>query len=77
VDPQARFEAGYATDNDAVRTYVGRRVDSQDADDGVADVFVIAWRRRVAHGRSRRDRGIARFYMLRSHGMEVAEPTAA
>jgi RNA polymerase sigma-70 factor, ECF subfamily len=45
VDPQARFEALYAAHNAAVRTYVRRRVDSQDADDVVADVFVIAWRR--------------------------------
>lgn len=47
VDPQARFEALYAEHNAAVRTYVHRRVDSQDADDIVADVFVIAWRRLV------------------------------
>jgi RNA polymerase sigma-70 factor, ECF subfamily len=45
VDPQARFEALYAAHNAAVRTYVRRRVDSHDADDVVADVFVIAWRR--------------------------------
>jgi RNA polymerase sigma-70 factor (ECF subfamily) len=45
VDPQGRFEALYAAHNAAVRTYVRRRVDSQDADDVVADVFVIAWRR--------------------------------
>jgi RNA polymerase sigma-70 factor (ECF subfamily) len=45
VDPQARFEAVYAAHNAAVRTYVRRRVESQDADDVVADVFVIAWRR--------------------------------
>jgi RNA polymerase sigma-70 factor (ECF subfamily) len=45
VDPQARFEALYASHNAAVRTYIRRRVDSQDADDVVADVFVIAWRR--------------------------------
>jgi RNA polymerase sigma-70 factor (ECF subfamily) len=45
VDPQARFEALYAAHNAAVRTYVRRRVDSQDADDVVADVFMIAWRR--------------------------------
>jgi RNA polymerase sigma-70 factor (ECF subfamily) len=31
--------------NAVVRAYVRRRVDSQDADDVVADVFVIAWRR--------------------------------
>jgi RNA polymerase sigma-70 factor, ECF subfamily len=43
--PQARFEAVYAAHNAAVRTYVRRRVDSQDADDVVADVFVVAWRR--------------------------------
>lgn len=35
----------YAAHNAAVRTYVRRRLDSQDADDVVADVFVIAWRR--------------------------------
>ncbi|MFZ1992469.1 MAG: sigma-70 family RNA polymerase sigma factor [Solirubrobacteraceae bacterium] len=45
MDPQARFEAVYAAHNAAVRTYVRRRVDSQDADDVVADVFVVAWRR--------------------------------
>jgi RNA polymerase sigma-70 factor, ECF subfamily len=45
VDPQVRFEALYAAHNAAVRTYVRRRVDSQDADDVVADVFVVAWRR--------------------------------
>lgn len=45
VDPRARFEGVYAAHNAAVRTYVRRRVDSQDADDVVADVFVIAWRR--------------------------------
>jgi RNA polymerase sigma-70 factor (ECF subfamily) len=45
VDPEARFEALYAAHNAAVRTYVRRRVDAQDADDVVADVFVIAWRR--------------------------------
>ena len=45
MDPRARFEALYAAHNAAVRTYVRRRVDSQDADDVVADVFVIAWRR--------------------------------
>ena len=45
VDPRARFEALYSANNAAVRTYVRRRVDSQDADDVVADVFVVAWRR--------------------------------
>jgi RNA polymerase sigma-70 factor, ECF subfamily len=45
VDPRARFEGLYLAHNAAVRTYVRRRVDSQDADDVVADVFVIAWRR--------------------------------
>jgi RNA polymerase sigma-70 factor (ECF subfamily) len=45
VDPRARFEALYAAHNAAVRAYVRRRVDLQDADDVVADVFVIAWRR--------------------------------
>lgn len=45
MDPRARFEAVYAAHNAAVRTYVRRRVNSQDADDVVAEVFVIAWRR--------------------------------
>lgn len=45
MDPQTRFEALYAGHNAAVRTYVRRRSDSQDADDVVADVFVITWRR--------------------------------
>jgi RNA polymerase sigma factor (sigma-70 family) len=45
VDAQARFEALYSAHNAAVRTYVRRRVDADGADDVVADVFVIAWRR--------------------------------
>jgi len=45
VDPQTQFEGLYAAHNAAVRSYVRRRVDSQDADDIVSDVFVIAWRR--------------------------------
>ena len=45
VDAQARFEAVYRAHAGAVRTYVRRRSDAQTADDVVADVFVVAWRR--------------------------------
>jgi RNA polymerase sigma-70 factor, ECF subfamily len=45
VDPSARFEALYRAHAGAVRTYVRHRSDAQSADDVVADVFVVAWRR--------------------------------
>jgi RNA polymerase sigma-70 factor, ECF subfamily len=45
VDTRGRFEVLYRSHAGAVRTYVRRRSDAQTADDVVADVFVIAWRR--------------------------------
>src|ERR1700759_4360510 len=45
MDDQARFDAMYREHGGAVRRYVRRRSDAQWADDVVADVFVVAWRR--------------------------------
>lgn len=45
VDPRARFEALYRAQCGAVRSFVYRRASPAVADDVVADVFVIAWRR--------------------------------
>lgn len=45
MDDRARFEALYRAHAGAVRTYARRRSDSQTADDVVADVFVVVWRR--------------------------------
>jgi RNA polymerase sigma-70 factor (ECF subfamily) len=45
MDSRTRFEALYRVHGGAVRTFVHRRVPSAAADDVVADVFVIAWRR--------------------------------
>jgi RNA polymerase sigma-70 factor, ECF subfamily len=45
VDARARFEALYRANAGAVRTYARRRSDALTADDVVADVFVVAWRR--------------------------------
>ena len=45
MDPRARFEAMYRAHAGAVRSFVHRRVSAGVADDVVADVFVIAWRR--------------------------------
>jgi RNA polymerase sigma-70 factor (ECF subfamily) len=45
MEAQARFEALYREHGGAVRRYVGRRSEAQSADDVVADVFVVAWRR--------------------------------
>jgi RNA polymerase sigma-70 factor (ECF subfamily) len=45
VNPQTRFEALYRRHSAAVKRYVLRRSDVQSADDVVADVFVICWRR--------------------------------
>ena len=45
MDAQARFEALYREHAGAVRRYVRRRSEAQAADDVVADVFVVAWRR--------------------------------
>ncbi|HEX3978730.1 MAG TPA: sigma-70 family RNA polymerase sigma factor [Solirubrobacteraceae bacterium] len=45
MDAQARFDALYREQAGEVRRYVRRRWDTQSADDVVADVFVVAWRR--------------------------------
>src|ERR1700733_7395747 len=45
ADPQARFDALYREHSGAVKRYVLRRFDAQSADDVVADLFVICWRR--------------------------------
>ena len=45
VDARVRFEALYRAHAGAVRAYVCRRSDAQAADDVVADVFVVVWRR--------------------------------
>ena len=45
MEAQARFEALYREHGGAVRRYVRRRAEAQSADDVVADVFVVAWRR--------------------------------
>ena len=45
MDAQARFDALYRENAGEVRRYVRRRWDTQSADDVVADVFVVAWRR--------------------------------
>ncbi len=44
---QGEFEALYALHAGAVRGYAMRRCDPETADDVVADVFLIAWRRRA------------------------------
>jgi RNA polymerase sigma-70 factor (ECF subfamily) len=45
MDEQARFERLYVAHAGAVRTYVRRRFKAHAADDVVADVFLVAWRR--------------------------------
>jgi RNA polymerase sigma-70 factor, ECF subfamily len=45
VDPQVQFEEMYRAHGAAVRGFVHRRVRAAVADDVVADVFAIAWRR--------------------------------
>jgi RNA polymerase sigma-70 factor, ECF subfamily len=45
VDARSRFEALYRAHAGAVRTYVRRRSDVEGADDLVAEVFLVAWRR--------------------------------
>jgi RNA polymerase sigma factor (sigma-70 family) len=45
MDPRSRFEQVYRAHAGAVRTYARRRSDPQTADDVVADVFLVAWRR--------------------------------
>jgi RNA polymerase sigma-70 factor, ECF subfamily len=43
---ESGFREVYAACSDAVYSYARRRVDAGDADDLVADVFLVAWRRR-------------------------------
>lgn len=45
ADPQRRFDLLYRRHSGAVKRYVLRRSDAQWADDVVADVFVVCWRR--------------------------------
>ena len=45
MDAQARFDALYREHAGAVARYVRRRCEPESADDVVADVFVVAWRR--------------------------------
>lgn len=45
MDRRTRFEAMYLDQGPAVRTFVHRRVDPMLADDVVAEVFLVAWRR--------------------------------
>jgi RNA polymerase sigma-70 factor (ECF subfamily) len=45
VDPQTRFDSLYRQHSGTVKRYVLRRFDAQWADDVVADVFVVCWRR--------------------------------
>jgi RNA polymerase sigma factor (sigma-70 family) len=45
VDARSRFEGLYRAHAGAVLTYVRRRCDPEVADDVVADVFVVVWRR--------------------------------
>lgn len=46
VGVEQEFEALYALHAGAVRGYAMRRCDPETADDVVADVFLVAWRRR-------------------------------
>lgn len=45
MDPQARFEELYRSYADRVHAYARRRSDSATADDVVAEVFLVVWRR--------------------------------
>lgn len=45
MDSRARFELLYARHAPAVKAYALRRADGADADDVVAEVFVVCWRR--------------------------------
>jgi RNA polymerase sigma factor (sigma-70 family) len=45
MEAQARFDALYREHAGAVTRYVRRRCEPESADDVVADVFVVAWRR--------------------------------
>src|SRR3954463_14184187 len=47
VRSKAEFEAFYTRYAGAVRGYAMRRCDPETADDVVADVFLVAWRRRA------------------------------
>jgi RNA polymerase sigma factor (sigma-70 family) len=47
VGVEQEFEALYALHASAVRGYAMRRCDPETADDVVADVFLVAWRRRA------------------------------
>jgi RNA polymerase sigma-70 factor (ECF subfamily) len=47
VGVEEDFEALYALHAGAVRGYAMRRCDAETADDVVADVFLVAWRRRA------------------------------
>src|SRR3954463_12338702 len=47
VRSKAEFEAFYTRHAGAVRGYAMRRCNPETADDVVADVFLIAWRRRA------------------------------
>ena len=46
MDDEARLERLHREHGGAVRAFVRRRIGDHDADDVVADVFVVAWRRR-------------------------------
>lgn len=45
MEPRARFEQLYAAHADRVHAYALRRSSREAADDVVADVFLVAWRR--------------------------------
>lgn len=45
MDPRERFEALYRAHSGSVQAFARRRVSAAAADDVVADVFLIAWRR--------------------------------
>jgi RNA polymerase sigma-70 factor (ECF subfamily) len=45
MDRRFQFEAMYSEQGPALRTFVHRRIDAAVADDVVADVFLVAWRR--------------------------------
>jgi RNA polymerase sigma-70 factor (ECF subfamily) len=45
MDPQRRFEELYRAHADRVHAYARRRSDASTADDVVAEVFLVAWRR--------------------------------
>ncbi|MEP6758168.1 MAG: sigma-70 family RNA polymerase sigma factor [Actinomycetota bacterium] len=44
-DREARFERLFRSQADVVRSYALRRADPEDADDVVAETFLVAWRR--------------------------------